>query len=219
MAATTSGMERAQSMGFAVKMAVTNKWFEPARMSAAVAALALAAVGCTPTTNQDSNNPKVTPTGTASTPAEQSGQQAPEFTLDTMDGNQISLSDYRGKKVVLIDFWSTTCKPCLQEMPELVKIYNERKDKGFEILAIATDPPETVANVRPVAKNHGMIFPVLLDEESEVMDLYNPKGTLPFTLVVNRAGNIVLKRASYTPGDEESAKQLVAAIDTAMAQK
>lgn len=168
--------------------------------------------GCGNTTTNGSG-PK-TPTESS----DNSGQAAPAFTLDTIDGQQVSLADYKGK-VVLIDFWSTTCKPCLQEMPELVEIYKARKDKGFEILAIATDPPETVANVRPVAKNHGMIFPVLLDEESEVMDLYNPKGTLPFTLIVNRSGNIVLKRASYTPGDVESAKKLVEAIDAAIAEK
>lgn len=181
---------------------------------AAAALCGLLSAGCGNTTAN--GNAPATPT--ADSDSDSAGQAAPNFSLDTINGEQVNLADYKGK-VVLIDFWSTTCKPCLQEMPELVEIYKARKSKGFEVLAIATDPPETVANVRPVAKNHGMIFPVLLDEESEVMDLYNPKGTLPFTLVVNRAGNIVLKRASYTPGDVASAKKLVEAIDKAIAAK
>jgi len=146
------------------------------------------------------------------------GEEAPSFELPTLDGDSISLSDYRGKKVVLIDFWSTTCDPCLREMPELVKLYHEKKASGFEILAISTDGPETVSQVSSIVKSKGMVFPILLDEETEVMDQYNPKGEMPFTVVVDRQGIIRLKRASYQPGDHESWKTLVDAVDEALAQ-
>ena len=63
-----------------------------------------------------------------------------------------------------------------------------------------------------------MSFPILLDEETEVMDRYNPKGELPFTVVVDKSGSIVLKRASYQPGDTASWNSLVAAIDGALAR-
>ncbi|MBW2457209.1 MAG: TlpA family protein disulfide reductase, partial [Deltaproteobacteria bacterium] len=82
----------------------------------------------------------------AATPAPE-GPEAPDFTLPTLDGGQISLSDYEGEKVVLLDFWATHCDPCLREMPELVEIYNERKDKGFIVLAVATDGPDTAAAI------------------------------------------------------------------------
>jgi peroxiredoxin len=146
------------------------------------------------------------------------GPKAPDFRLPTLAGGQKTLQEHSGK-VVLIDFWSTTCDPCLQEMPELVKIYKERKDKGFEVLAISIDSPDTVANVPRVVKDKGMIFPILMDGETEVMDRYNPKGELPFTVVIDRKGAIVLKRAGYQPGDEASMKSLVDAIDTALAAK
>jgi peroxiredoxin len=145
------------------------------------------------------------------------GSKAPDFDLKTLDGESITLSSLRGK-VVLVDFWSTICDPCLKEMPELVKLYQERKDKGFVVLAIATDGPETVANVSRVAKAENMVFPVLLDTETTVLDRYNPEGRLPFTEVIDRNGSVVLKRSGYQPGDVESQKRLVEAIDKAMAQ-
>ena len=155
---------------------------------------------------------------TAATPAP-AGPKAPDFTLPTLDGDQISLSDYEGKKVVLLDFWATHCDPCLREMPELVEIYNERKDKGFIVLAIATDGPDTAAAIPQKVGATGMNFPVLLDEDSEIVDRYNPKGEMPFTLVVDRRGVIVLKRAGYQPGDEASTKKLIQTIDEALARK
>ena len=159
--------------------------------------------------------------GTSRTPGEAAepaptGPKAPDFALPTLDGDNISLSDYAGEKVVLIDFWATTCDPCLAEMPELVKLYHEKKPKGFEILAISTDGPETRAKVSSTVKQLKMDFPILLDEETEIMDRYNPKGELPFTVLVDKNGVIVLKRASYQPGDTESWNSLVAAIDGAL---
>jgi peroxiredoxin len=129
----------------------------------------------------------------------------------------VRLSDYRGKKVVLIDFWATTCHPCLQEMPELVAIYHQYKDRGFEILAVATDDPDTRAQVSAEVRNKKMDFPVLLDDETTALDRYNPKGELPFAVLVDRRGSIVLRRASYQAGDEESMKSLRAAIEQALA--
>ena len=146
-----------------------------------------------------------------------SGPKAPDFTLKTLDGGQITLSDLKGK-VVLVDFWSTTCDPCLAELPELVKLYNERKDKGFEILAVTIDGPETSAKVPATVKKNKMTFPILLDEDTEAMDRYNPKGELPFTAVIDKQGHIVLKRAGYQPGDEASWKSLVDAVDGALAK-
>ena len=191
---------------------------------------ALVACGPSPGGGPDPVTPGDGPTGNGgqptaggttdgpSTPAP-TGPKAPDFSLPTLDGDQISLSDYEGKKVVLLDFWATHCDPCLREMPELVEIYNERKDQGFIVLAISTDGPDTAAAIPSKVKSTGMNFPILLDEDSDVMDRYNPKGEMPFTLVVDRNGVIVLKRAGYQPGDEASTKKLIQAIDDALARK
>ncbi len=141
------------------------------------------------------------------------GATAPDFTLATLDGNQARLSDYKGS-VVLIDFWSTTCDPCMIEMPHLVEMYKQHKDRGFVVLAISADGPESRAQVSSVARAKEMIFPVLLDEETVVTARYNPKRELPFTVVVGKDGSIVHKRNGYTAGDE---KTLAAEVEKALA--
>jgi peroxiredoxin len=199
----------------------------------ALVGLVLALGGCSPgagkngnTTPTGSTGGEGEPVGTAAA-AEGEGEtsgggsrgpKAPDFSLPSLEGGRVKLSDYKGK-VVLIDFWSTTCGPCLEEMPELVKIYDEKKAAGLEILAISVDGPETASNIPAKVKQTGMNFPVLLDEETEVMDRYNPKGELPFTAVIDRKGAIVLKRSSYQPGDKASMESLVKAIDDALAAK
>ena len=139
--------------------------------------------------------------GSAVASSDTGGTHAPDFTLATLDGKNVSLSDYKGK-VVLIDFWATTCDPCLTEMPHLVALYEKHKDAGFVVLAVSADGPETRAAVSTVAHDKGMSFPVLLDEETSVIARYNPKKDMPFSALIDRNGNIVRKASGYTPGDE-----------------
>ncbi len=136
------------------------------------------------------------------TPAAAGKGNAPDFTLPSLDGKNVSLSEFQGK-VVLVDFWSTTCNPCLEEMPHLVEIYEKFKAKGFVILAVAGDGPETRSNVSTVVHQKKMNFPVLMDEETTVIARYNPKKDMPFWVLIDRAGNIVKKKNGYDPGDEE----------------
>ncbi len=185
------------------------------------AALALAGCGGAGGTGAGPTGPKsagsADPPASGKATAGSSGPAAPDFSLPSLDGPAVRLSDYLGKKVVLIDFWATTCHPCLQEMPELVKLYHQYKDKGFVILGIDTDDPDTRAQVTAEVRNKGMDFPVLLDSETTVLDRYNPKGELPFAVLIDRRGSIVLKRASYQAGDEKSMQSLRAAIEQALA--
>ncbi len=163
---------------------------------------AVVSAGCSSTTT----NGKVEVADAASAPnttdpAAAKGN-APDFTLPTLDGKNVSLSEHQGK-VVLVDFWSTTCNPCLEEMPHLVEIYEKYKAKGFVILAVSGDGPETRSNVSTVVHQKKMNFPVLMDEETTVIARYNPKKDMPFWVLIDRAGNIVKKKNGYDPGDEE----------------
>lgn len=140
------------------------------------------------------------------------GPKAPDFTLPLVDGGQVSLSDYLGKSVVLIDFWSTTCDPCMTEMPHLVDLYKKYKDKGFVVLAISVDDPDSLAQVRSVVHDKGMVFPVLLDADTSVVSRFNPKKEMPFSVLVAKNGAIVDKHGSYIAGDEKRLQEAVAKL-------
>lgn len=168
--------------------------------SAALLASA-AALGCGP---EAAEAPGARAPGSAS---------APDFTLQSTDGKTVRLSDYLGKSVVLIDFWSTTCQPCMAEMPHLVEMYKARKDKGFVVLAISADGPESLGDVNRVVHDKEMIFPVLLDQETTVTARYNPRKEMPFSVLIDRSGSIVYKRAGFTPGDD---KVITTEVDKAL---
>jgi peroxiredoxin len=143
--------------------------------------------------------------GNASTSAGFAGNQsvASDFSARDVDGKTLRLSDYLGKQAVLLDFWSTYCEPCLAEMPHLRRMYDEQKAKGFVVIAIAMDGPETVAEVPAFAKRNGMIFPVVLDEDSHVAQIYNPKKTAPLSVLIDKTGKVYRVREGYNPGDEK----------------
>jgi peroxiredoxin len=131
-----------------------------------------------------------------------SGTRATDFAVRDTKGRTVRLSDYLGKKVVLLDFWATYCEPCLGEMPHLEAMYEENKEKGFVIIALAMDGPETVAEVPSFVARNGLTFPVAADADSHVASIYNPKSSAPLSVLIDRSGNVVRVREGYNPGDE-----------------
>lgn len=131
------------------------------------------------------------------------GTLAPDFSALDLDGNRVTLSQYRGKDVVLLNFWSTWCEPCVAELPHLRSLYEANKAKGFVMLAISLDGPDTVAAVPRFARRNRLEFPIIIDEDWNIALLYNPKKTAPMTVVIGRTGKIVAIHNGYTAGDEE----------------
>jgi peroxiredoxin len=127
---------------------------------------------------------------------------AEDFSLRDVEGHDVRLSSFAGK-VVLIDFWQTWCVPCAAEIPHLQRMYSELKDKGFVVLGISMDGPETVAQVGPFIQRNALTFPVLLDEETKVTALYNPARSAPLAILIGRDGRIVRTREGYDAGDEK----------------
>jgi peroxiredoxin len=154
--------------------------------------------------------------GTEPQTAASGAGSAPDFSLQSVDGKTVRLSDYTGKSVVLLDFWSTTCDPCMVEMPHLVDLYKANKDKGFVVLAISLDGPESLAEVSRVVHDKDMVFPVLLDQETVVVSRYNPKKEMPFSVLIGKNGDIIEKHAGYQPGDE---KALATKVEKALSAK
>ncbi len=130
------------------------------------------------------------------------GSNAQDFTARDVDGNTFHLSDHIGKEVILIDFWATWCQPCLAEMPHLRKMYDDYKSKGFLVVAVSMDGPETIADVPAFAKRNQMNFTVLLDEDSSIASIYNPRKSAPLSTIIDKGGHVAAVREGYNPGDE-----------------
>jgi peroxiredoxin len=131
------------------------------------------------------------------------GTVAPDFTAAGVDGKTFRLSDHLGKSVVLLDFWSTFCEPCKAEFPHLTALYNDQKSKGFLVVGVAMDGPETVADVHAFVTRFALDFPVVTDEDSRIASLYDPKKSMPLSVLIGRSGHIVAVREGYTPGEEK----------------
>ncbi len=138
-----------------------------------------------------------TPSG-ASAPAQVA---PPDFELSTVDGRSERLSDHLGKEVVLLDFWATFCEPCLAGMPHLDALYRQHRAEGFVVFGIAIDGPDSVAQVKTAATKLGISFPILLDQETRVVALYNPKTSAPYSVLIGRDGRILKKQEGYTTGN------------------
>lgn len=137
-----------------------------------------------------------------------SGKQAPNFKLVTLDGKYVELSKEIGNGPILLSFWATWCKPCLEEMGEFDKIYEQYKDKGFKLIAISTDTEKSVAKVKPYIKSKNYQFPVLLDTNGDVARKYYAQQ-MPYTVIIDKNGNIVYSHLGYMKGDEKKVETLI----------
>lgn len=118
------------------------------------------------------------------------GQPAPNFILPNLDDKMISLADYKGK-VVLLNIWATWCKPCVEEMPSMEKLYQALKDQDFEILAVSIDVTGK-KDVGPFMKKYKLNFTALLDTKGSIKVLYQTTG-VPESFIIDKQGILVEK--------------------------
>lgn len=168
--------------------------------AAVVSAFAVALSGCGAPASSTSTAAGVASAGSA-----------PDFELATLSGGRERLSDHRGKDVVLIDFWATFCEPCLLAMPELDALYRRERARGFVVFGISIDEAASAARVRGEASKLGVSFPILLDQDTRVVSLYNPRATAPYSVLVDRNGSIIRRQEGYTTGERENLERAVEA--------
>lgn len=113
------------------------------------------------------------------------GEPAPDFTLLSPEGDPVSLSDFRGKTVVL-NFWATWCPPCRAEMPELQAVWEERGE-GTDLVVLAVDVGETADTVKGFIEEIGLTFRVAIDDAGSVAAHYGVRG-LPATFFIDAKG-------------------------------
>lgn len=134
--------------------------------------------------------------------------EAPDFTLKSLEGANLRLEEYRGQ-VVLINFWASWCGPCRQEMPLLDRLHQRYVDTGFAVLGVNVEGEEAPA--RELIDRIPVTFPVLIDEGQLVSELYKLEA-MPSTVVVDRDGVVRYIHRGYKPGDEAKYVEVVKAL-------
>ncbi|HUV21277.1 MAG TPA: TlpA disulfide reductase family protein [Gammaproteobacteria bacterium] len=133
------------------------------------------------------------------------GKRAPDFTLKSLGGKNLKLSEMAGK-VVLINFWASWCGPCREEMPLLNALHNKYEPLGFTVLGVNVEEDTNAA--KGFLKNFPADFPVLLDNTNQVSRQYKVIA-MPTTVVVDRDGNVRFLHQGYKPGDEAKYRQTI----------
>lgn len=126
------------------------------------------------------------------------GEAASEVAALTLDGEPVRLEAYRGK-VVLINFWSGGCGPCLAEMPGIDALYREQRDKGFEVLALNSGDSE--AEVAGISRRMQVSFPLLVDSLKITASRYEVVG-VPTSFLIDREGRIAARVAGPFDGEK-----------------
>jgi len=132
----------------------------------------------------------------------------PDFSLKEIDGTQFSISDVLGKKIIIIDFWATWCKPCKKLLKKLDELGHKFRDQVI-VLAISTDESSSFARIESFVKSRRYRFTVLLDPDSSVSGIFNPAGTIPYTMIIDLNKKIVFTHTGYVPGFEKKIREKV----------
>jgi peroxiredoxin/outer membrane lipoprotein-sorting protein len=134
------------------------------------------------------------------------GKPAPTFTLTDLAKKEVSLADQKGS-VVIIDFWATWCGPCVESLPQLNKLYEEKKAAGLKVLAVSVD--EDAAKVPLFVAEKKLTFPVLVDnDQQKVAEKYSVQG-IPQTVIVGKDGVVKKVFVGYGPGSEDEMRKIV----------
>ncbi len=128
--------------------------------------------------------------------------EALQFVLPDIDGREFSLKKEVGAGPLVLDFWATWCKPCIKELPVLQEISTDYEKRGVRVVTINIDGPHNQAKIRPFMHRHRLQLPVLLDKTGSVIKQFQ-LISVPSTVIISSAGEVVYKHSGYKPGDEK----------------
>ena len=167
-----------------------------------VFAAAFSLLGCNKNVSTTNNNSDVSVSNSSSasiSPAAEnstsSNQKAPSFTLQDVNGKKVSLSDFKGK-VVIVDFWATWCPPCRRSIPDLIDLQKKYKNK-IAVIGISVDM-DTRSDVAPFVKQNKINYKVLY-ATPEVVQAYGNIDAIPTSFIIDQHGNIVTQHVGLTP--------------------
>ena len=173
----------------------TNLFKKTGAMLLAASSLVVLLASCGSTGNSGTEpGAEASSSAVVSHPAPEISSPAPEFSIELLSGEIVSLSDYKGK-AVLLNFWATWCGPCVKEMPdiqELTTLYSED-----ELVVLAVNVGETPPEVQGFIEENGYTFAVGLDTDNTVSSLY-PADGIPYTVMIDPEGIIVDEQVGST---------------------
>ena len=130
------------------------------------------------------------------------------FTVKDMNGGSVKLADYKGK-VLLVNFWATWCPPCKAELPGLIQLYDQYKDKGLVVLGISGD--DDAETLRAFASEWKINYPMLVGrDENDLLDAYGPIFGYPISVIVGRDGAVCGRHVG--PATKEQFEQEIRAL-------
>lgn len=131
------------------------------------------------------------------------GDALSPFVATDLQGREVNLASYLGHKVVLLDFWSIYCAPCVAEMPTLIDLHNKYNKMGLEVFGVSLD---SHFNARRLAKfvegfEYRIPYPIIHDAGSQIRQMYGV-GTLPTTIIVDASGKVQLIHIGFSKEDK-----------------
>ena len=131
------------------------------------------------------------------------------WNIKNATGTTIDLGDVMTGDIAIVSFFATYCTRCKQKLIDHQSLHEKYGKNGLSVLGVSVDEPETQSDVGTYVRSRGFTFPIVIDSESRLVSQFNPRRTLPFSVLIDRQGNVLWSHVGYAPGDEKLTEERI----------